>query len=74
MLKSQGLPIAPPVLEYLAGLTRMYHPDIEIDLIDANRDSFDIEKLETDLIGFSVLTPQSGWAYRVSDRLRQRGI
>lgn len=74
MLKSQGLPIAPPVLEYLAGLTRKYHPDIEIDLIDANRDRFDVETIEADILGISVLTPQSQWAYRVSDRLRERGI
>lgn len=74
MLKSQGLPIAPPVLEYLAGLTKKYHPDIDIELIDANRDRFDIEVIETDIIGFTVLTPQSKWVYRVSDRLRKRGI
>lgn len=74
MLKSQGLPIAPPVLEYLAGLTKKYHPDIVIELIDANRDRFDIESLETDIIGFTVLTPQANWVYRVSDRLRERGI
>ena len=74
MLKSQGLPIAPPVLEYLAGLTRQYHPDIELDLIDANRDDFDPDTIETDLIGFSVFTPQAKWAYGVADRLRARGI
>lgn len=74
MLKSQGLPIAPPVLEYLAGLTRQLHPDVEIELIDANRDRFDVDSIETDIIGFSVLTPQSTWAYKVSDKLRKRGI
>ncbi len=74
MLKSQGLPIAPPVLEYLAGLTKQLHPDVEIELIDANRDRFDVDSIETDIIGFSVLTPQSTWAYKVSDKLRKRGI
>lgn len=74
VLMSQGLPIAPPVLEYLAGLTNKYHPDIEIELIDANRERFDADSIETDLIGFTVLTPQSTWVYRVCDRLRKRGI
>lgn len=74
VLKSQGLPIAPPVLEYLAGLTLKYHPDMEIRLIDANRTGFDVDSIEADIIGFTVLTPQSTWVYRVSDRLRERGI
>ena len=36
--KSKGLPIAPPVLEYLAGLTLQLRPDVEVELIDANKD------------------------------------
>ena len=35
--KSEGLPIAPPVLEYLAALTEKAAPDVEVELIDANR-------------------------------------
>ncbi|KKK47239.1 hypothetical protein LCGC14_3157200 [marine sediment metagenome] len=35
--KSKGLPIAPPVLEYLAGLTRRVQPLVELSLVDANK-------------------------------------
>lgn len=71
--RSKGLPIAPPVLEYLAGLTQKIRPDVEIELIDANKESFDPEAIEADLVGFTVLTPQAPWVYKMSDRLRQRG-
>ncbi len=71
--KSEGLPIAPPVLEYLAGLTEMVRPDVECELIDANREGLDIESIDSDLVGISVLTPQAPWSYRTADRLRQRG-
>jgi len=70
---SKGLPIAPPVLEYLAGLTRKVRPDISVELIDANKEHFYPEGTDADLIGFTVLTPQSPWAYRMSDRLRELG-
>jgi len=70
---SKGLPIAPPVLEYLAGLTRMVAPDVEVELIDANKEAFDPENAEADLFGFTVLTPQAPWVYRTADGLRQAG-
>jgi radical SAM superfamily enzyme YgiQ (UPF0313 family) len=72
--KSEGLPIAPPVLEYLAGLTEKVAPDVELELIDANREELDVEALSADLVGISVLTPQAPWAYRTAERLRQRGV
>jgi radical SAM superfamily enzyme YgiQ (UPF0313 family) len=71
--KSKGLPIAPPVLEYLAGLTLQVRPDVEIELIDANKEVFNPDELEADLIGFTVLTPQAPWVYRTADRLRSQG-
>lgn len=71
---SKGLPIAPPVLEYLAGLTDMVRPGHEITLVDANKRVFDPETCDADLVGMTVLTPQAPWAYRTADRLRQRGI
>jgi len=71
---SQGLPIAPPVLEYLAGLTRKVRPDIEITLHDANKFLFTPEMgMDFDLIGFTVLTPQAPWVYRTADALRASG-
>jgi len=70
---SKGLPIAPPVLEYLTGLTYQVRPDITVQLIDANKEHFYPESVDADLIGFTVLTPQSPWAYRMSDRLRSLG-
>ena len=70
---SKGLPIAPPVLEYLTGLTRSVRPDIEVELLDANKEHFSPESVDADLVGFTVLTPQSPWAYRMSDHLRSLG-
>jgi radical SAM superfamily enzyme YgiQ (UPF0313 family) len=72
--RSEGLPIAPPVLEYLAGLTEKLAPDVEVELVDANREDLDIDELTSDVVGISVLTPQAPWAYRAADRLRRRGI
>lgn len=72
--KSKGLPIAPPVLEYLAGLTLHTRPEIQIELIDANIDDFNSETVQADLVGFTVLTPQAPWAYRTGDKLKKRGI
>ncbi len=71
---SKGLPIAPPVLEYLAGLTYKVRPDIEVELVDANKEPFDPYQAEADLVGITVLTPQAPWAYRTADALRSRGI
>ena len=70
---SKGLPIAPPVLEYLTGLTNQVRPDIEVDLIDANKEVFDPERVDADLVGFTVLTPQSPWVYEMADKLRAAG-
>jgi radical SAM superfamily enzyme YgiQ (UPF0313 family) len=70
---SKGLPIAPPVLEYLTGLTNQARPDIEVQLIDANKELFDPERVDADLIGFTVLTPQAPWVYNMSNRLRAGG-
>ena len=71
--KSKGLPIAPPVMEYLTGLTRSVRPDVEVQVVDANKEAFDPETADADLIGFTVLTPQAPWVYRTADRLRARG-
>jgi radical SAM superfamily enzyme YgiQ (UPF0313 family) len=70
---SKGLPIAPPVLEYLTGLTNKVRPDITVELIDANKEHFYPENVDADLVGFTVLTPQSPWAYSMSDKLRTLG-
>lgn len=71
--KSKGLPIAPPVLEYMAGLTRRLRPDVDIALVDANKEEFDPQSVQADLVGITVLTPQAPWAYRTADRLRALG-
>lgn len=71
--KSKGLPIAPPVLEYLTGLTNQVRPDIEVELVDANKEDFDPDTVSADLVGFTVLTPQAPWVYRTADRLRAAG-
>jgi len=71
--KSKGLPIAPPVLEYLAGLTLQLKPDTEITMVDANKEQWDPERCEADLVAFTVLTPQAPWVYRTAERLRRGG-
>lgn len=70
---SKGLPIAPPVLEYLAGLTYKVRPNVRVRLLDANKEPFDPEKTDEDIVGFTVLTPQAPWVYRTADRLRALG-
>lgn len=60
--KSKGLPIAPPVLEYLAGLTLQIRPDVTVELVDANKEQFNPDQTDADLIGFTVLTPQAPWS------------
>jgi radical SAM superfamily enzyme YgiQ (UPF0313 family) len=70
---SKGLPIAPPVLEYLTGLTYQVRPDVKVQLIDANKENFYPESVDADLVGFTVLTPQSPWAYKMSDTLMSLG-
>ncbi|MBI5195826.1 MAG: B12-binding domain-containing radical SAM protein [Nitrospirae bacterium] len=70
---SKGLPIAPPVLEYLTGLTYQVKPGTEVELIDANKEEFSPDNVNADLVGFTVLTPQSPWVFRMADRLRSAG-
>lgn len=72
--KSVVLPFAPPVLAYLAGLTHRIRPDVKVELIDANREALDVESMDADLVGISVLTPLAPWAYRLADRIRERKI
>lgn len=73
--KSKGLPIAPPVLEYLAALTDQARPgEWEVVLTDANLRDFDPAHCDADLVGITVLTPQAPWAYRTADALRARGV
>lgn len=73
--KSKGLPIAPPVLEYMAALTDQVRPgEHEVTLVDANKRDFDVNACDADLVGMTVLTPQAPWAYRTADALRARGV
>lgn len=72
--KVRSMPLVPPVLEHMAGLTTALRPEWEIRLINANVESFAPEELATDIAAFSILTHQSSWAYSLADRLRERGI
>ncbi len=67
-------PVAPPILEYLAALTRRAEPDIEIELISASADPKAIENLQCDLVAISLLTPTAVPGYRIAEKLRARGI
>lgn len=70
----RSMPLMPPVLEYLAGLATSLRPNAQIRLINANVEPFDLESVDADIVGISILTHQSSWAYRVADQLRSRGI
>jgi len=67
-------PVAPPILEYLAALTRRADPDIEIELISASATPGVFDKLECDLAAISLLTPTAVPGYRIAESLRARGI
>ena len=67
-------PVAPPILEYLAALTRRADPSIEIELISASADPNAFEKLECDLAAISILTPTAVPGYQIAGKLRARGI
>ena len=65
--------MAPPILEYLASLLYHINPDIEVELIDANREDRAVNSIESDLIFFSTLTPQAPWVYKTADAMRRLG-
>ena len=54
--KSDNLQMPPPILEYLAGLVYHVDPDIEVDLVDANKEDMEPESIEGDVVFFSSLT------------------
>lgn len=68
------MPLAPPVLEYMAGLTASLRPDWDVALKNANVDDFSVEDIESDVVGISTLTHQSSWAYEAAGKLRAKGI
>ncbi len=67
-------PVAPPILEYLAALTKRFDPTIEIELISASATPEKIDLLQCDLASISILTPTSVPGYRIAEKLRARGI
>ncbi len=72
--KVRSFPLAPPVLEYLAGLTTHHRPDWDVRLINANVDDQDLQELDSGLVGLTILTHQAPWAYKIADRLRSQGV
>lgn len=67
-------PIVPPILEYLAALTRRANPNVEIELVYASATPDVFDTLECDLAAISLLTPTAVPGYRIADTLRARGI
>jgi len=67
-------PVAPPILEYLAALTRQADPSIEIELYSASATPEVFDTLECDLAAISLLTPTAVPGYKIADGLRARGI
>ncbi|MDO9107963.1 MAG: cobalamin-dependent protein [Coriobacteriia bacterium] len=74
MPNSGRVPVAPPVLEYLGALTVRAMTDVRLELFDANTSRFDVDIVDADLVGISVITATSTWAYAAADALRARGI
>lgn len=71
--KSDNLQMAPPILEYLASLVYQITTDIEVELVDANREDVSVDKINGGFVVFSALTPQAPWVYRTADALRKLG-
>lgn len=67
-------PVAPPILEYLAALTRQADPSVEIELISGSATPDAYKSVECDLAAISILTPTAVPGYRIADSLRARGI
>ncbi|GFO66091.1 B12-binding domain-containing radical SAM protein [Geomonas paludis] len=67
-------PVAPPILEYLAALTRQADPSIEIQLISGSATPEAYKSVECDLAAISILTPTAVSGYNIADSLRARGI
>jgi radical SAM superfamily enzyme YgiQ (UPF0313 family) len=67
-------PVAPPILEYLAALSRKADPSIEIQLISGSAMPDAYKTLECDLAAISILTPTAVSGYGIADSLRARGI
>lgn len=72
--KSDSMQMAPPILEYLAILTQNIRPDIQVELIDANKEDFDVNAIDADVAAFSTLTPQALWVYKMTDAIRKKGV
>jgi len=66
-------PVAPPILEYLAALTRREDPSIEIEVYSASATPDVFDTLECDLAAISLLTPTSISGYAIAAKLRSRG-
>jgi radical SAM superfamily enzyme YgiQ (UPF0313 family) len=67
-------PVAPPILEYLAALTRKADPSIDIELYSASATPDVFDTLQCDLAAISLLTPTAVAGYQIADSLRARGI
>ncbi|MBK5274415.1 MAG: radical SAM protein [Desulfuromonadales bacterium] len=67
-------PVAPPILEYLAALSRKADPAIELQLISGSATPDAFKTVECDLAAISILTPTAVSGYRIADSLRARGI
>jgi len=71
MLKRGGY--APSALRILASVIPR-ELDVEISFLDENIERINFDKIDADLVGISVMTPNAPRAYQISDDLRKRGI
>ncbi|HSN13835.1 MAG TPA: cobalamin-dependent protein [Anaeromyxobacteraceae bacterium] len=70
---SGRVPMVPPILEYLGALTLREAPSTALQLLDANQRSVTPADVDGELVGISVWTATSTWAYRFADACRAAG-
>lgn len=71
---SGRVPLVPPILEYLAGLTLRELPEADITQVDANQQDITPDEINSGVVAISAMTATVTWAYRFADACRKRGI
>ncbi len=70
---SGRVPLVPPILEYLAALTKREVPETELQLIDANQTTISTAEISANTVAISVMTATAPWAYNFADECRKQG-
>ena len=71
--KRRKIAYAPATLKYLASLVPT-ELNAEINIIDEGIDILNIDEINANIVGISVMTPNALRAYKISEKLRNKGI